>query len=100
MADVLSRALVKDDTALWFNGPRNEQGLMDFRSDLSKVTCPVLILSGDLDPITPPEFSDVIKSCISDDLVTLYRFANCGHGIVADQQEAALRVIRQFILSK
>ncbi len=99
MLDVLSRALIKDDTALWFNGRQNEQGRMDFRDDLSQIICPVLILAGDLDPITPPEFSEVIKSCIRDDLVTLHRFTNCGHGIVADEPNNALQLIKQFILS-
>ncbi len=97
--DLFSRALVKDDTALWFNGPKNEQGRMDFRDHLSKIVCPVLVLVGELDPITPPEFSEVIASSIRDDLVTLQRFTKCGHGVVADQPDPAFRAIRQFILS-
>lgn len=99
MQDLFSRALIKDATALWFNGPRNEQGRMDFRDQLKKIVCPALVLAGDLDPITPPEFSEVIARSIHGDLVTLERFADCGHGVVADQPDAALKALRQFILA-
>jgi proline iminopeptidase len=99
MRDLFSRALAKDDTALWFNGPKNEQGRMDFRDQLMKIVCPVLVLAGKLDPITPPEFSDVIASSINHDLVTLRKFSDCGHGVVADRPDAAFEAIRNFILS-
>jgi proline iminopeptidase len=44
--DGLKRIVVNNDLALKFNGPRNEQGRMDFRSDLGRIRCPVLILAG------------------------------------------------------
>ena len=73
---------------------------MDFRADLARVRCPVLILSGDRDPIAPPEFSDTIAKCLPPGLARLERFENCGHGVFGDAPERAFAVIREFILTQ
>lgn len=99
-ADWLSRVRAKDDTALWFNGPKNEHGRMDYRQDLGRITCPTLVMAGELDPITPIEFSEEIVQGLSPELVTFKRFDNCGHGVVGDQPEAAFQAIRNFILEQ
>jgi pimeloyl-ACP methyl ester carboxylesterase len=52
--EMMKRAIVKNDVAMWFNGPRNEHGQMDFRHGLSRIKCPVLIMAGEKDPIAPP----------------------------------------------
>ena len=54
------RSIVRNDVALRFNGPRNEQGRLDFRSALQRICCPVLILAGHRDPIMPMPFSETI----------------------------------------
>lgn len=96
--DWLKRTIVRNDVAIHFNGPDNEQGRMDFRADLAGIQCPVLILAGDQDPIMPSEFSETIAASIPSGLVHVEHFADCGHGIVADNPEGALRKIREFIL--
>lgn len=97
--DWLKRAVVRNDVAIWFNGPGNEHGRMDFRADLARIQCPVLILAGDRDPITPIAFSETIAASLPAHLVQFERFANCGHGVLADETQAALAKIRQFILA-
>lgn len=97
--DWLSRILWRNETALWFNGPRNEQGRMDFRADLGKIECPTLILVGENDPITPPELSDEIAAGLHPDLLTFVKFPDCGHGVVGDKPDEALRALRSFIQS-
>ncbi|MEM9012227.1 MAG: alpha/beta hydrolase [Pseudomonadota bacterium] len=95
--DWLGRAKMRDDVAIHFNGPANEQGRMDFRNDLARITCPVLVLSGTLDPITPPVFSDVIAEHLTNAPITFQRFVGAGHGIMGDETEAGLAAIRSFI---
>ena len=60
--DWLSRILWRNETALWFNGPHNEHGRMDFRPDLHRIECPTMVIVGEDDPITPPIFSDEIAA--------------------------------------
>ena len=93
----LGRAIVNNEVGLWFNGPNNEQGRMDYRADLSGIRCPVLVLAGDRDPIMPVEFSETIAACLPGHLVRFERFAGCGHGVVPDAPERAFQVIREFI---
>lgn len=97
--DWASRVCQRDDTAMWFNGPQNEHGKMDFRSDLAKIECPTLVLSGDDDPITPRDFSDVIAQHLRDEITTYKTYTKCGHGVVHDRPAEALADIRDFIRS-
>lgn len=96
-SDWVSRILWRNDSALHFNGPRAEHGRMDFRSDLARIACPVLLMVGEEDPITPPVFSDTIAARLPAQQLTYHRFAQCGHGVIADKPEAALSAIRAFI---
>ena len=95
----LQRVLWKNETALWFNGPNNEHGRMDFRDALSKVTCPALIMVGEDDPITPPEFSDVIAAGLGSEEIQFLKFEKCGHGVVGDKPDEALGALRRFVQS-
>jgi pimeloyl-ACP methyl ester carboxylesterase len=97
--DWIKRAIIKNDVAIWFNGPRNEHGRMDFRVALSRIKCPVLVMAGDKDPITPAIFSERIAASLPPDLVRFERFTDCGHGVVPDEPEKALGRVREFILS-
>ncbi|MEM6545764.1 MAG: alpha/beta hydrolase [Pseudomonadota bacterium] len=97
-SDWLSRVLWRNETALHFNGPHSEHGKMDFRDALQRITCPVLLMVGDEDPITPPVFSDVIAENLSHSKLTYHRFSECGHGVVADKPNEALHAIRDFIV--
>lgn len=96
--DWLSRVLWRNDTALWFNGPNNEHGRFDYRKDVEKIECPVLVMVGEEDPITPPEFSDAIVKKLPPAQVTYARFENCGHGVVGDRPSEALGMLRKFIV--
>jgi proline iminopeptidase len=97
--DALQRTVVNHEVAVKFNGARNEQGRMDFRSDLRHIRCPVLVLAGGQDPITPMVFSETIAECLPSHLVRLERFPDCGHGVHIDDPDWAFWVLRDFILS-
>jgi len=94
----MSRAITRNDTGVHFNGPGNEHGRFDFREALGGISCPVLVMAGDRDPITPIAFSEEIAASLPPERVEIRRFADCGHGIVADDREGALQAIRDFIL--
>ncbi|MEM7270817.1 MAG: alpha/beta hydrolase [Pseudomonadota bacterium] len=94
--NLMGRIILKDDVALWFNGPDNERGAMDFRADLARIECPVMVMCGRDDPITPHAFSDAIVEALPG--APRYRlYDDCGHGVVTDQPEAAFAEIRAFI---
>jgi len=96
--DWLRRMEMRNATALAFNGPDNEHGRMDFREELRRLTCPVLLMVGEDDPITPPAFSERIAACIRPDLLTYHRLDQCGHGISPDRPQDLARSLRAFIL--
>ncbi|MEM9966673.1 MAG: alpha/beta hydrolase [Pseudomonadota bacterium] len=97
--DWLSRVMWRNETALWFNGPKNEHGRFDYRSKLNTIPCSVLVMVGEEDPITPPAFSDAIVAGLPSDQVTYLKFQECGHGVVADKPKKAAAAIRNFILN-
>jgi pimeloyl-ACP methyl ester carboxylesterase len=86
----MKRAIVKNDVAMWFNGPRNEHGQMDFRHGLSRIKCPVLVMAGEKDPIAPPIFSEAIAASLPRSLVRFEQFSHCGHGVVPDDPQNAI----------
>jgi pimeloyl-ACP methyl ester carboxylesterase len=97
--DWLKRIAWNHDTALWFNGPHREHGRMDFRPDLGAIACPVLVLAGEDDPITPPEFSDALASGFVNADVTYVKYPDCGHGVMRDRPGEAMVELRRFICS-
>ena len=97
--DALKRAILRHEVGLAFNGPKNEQGRMDFRADLGRVQCPVLVMAGDRDPIMPMALTDTMVSCLPPHLTRYERFENCGHGVQRDDPERAFALMREFILS-
>ncbi|MEM6372916.1 MAG: alpha/beta hydrolase [Pseudomonadota bacterium] len=93
----LPRVLWRNETALWFNGPNNEHGQFDYRADLEKIQCPVLVMVGAQDPITPPVFSDTIVQNLHPEHVRYIKYDACGHGVVGDKPAQALTELRGFI---
>jgi pimeloyl-ACP methyl ester carboxylesterase len=78
--------------------PAGELRRMDFRSDLAKVQCPTLVLSGGPgDLIAPPEAAREMADSMPQDLVRFECLAHCRHGVFRDDPEAADRIIRSFI---
>ncbi|QRE73361.1 alpha/beta fold hydrolase [Methylobacterium aquaticum] len=93
----LRRVLVRDGTALHFNGPGNEQGRLDFRPVLERVRCPVLVMAGAHDPLVPPSVSEALVAALPPDRVRFAGFAESGHDLFGDEPERALAVLREFI---
>jgi proline iminopeptidase len=73
-----------------------EQRTMDLRAGLANVTCPTLVLAGDLDPITPLSCSEEIAASLPSSLAELVVFEGAGHGVHRDEPERAEAVLREF----
>lgn len=93
------RAVMRTEVALHFNGPRNEHGHFDFRDDLARLRCPVLLMAGEHDPIVPMSSVEATARAIPADLLHFERLDGCGHDIHRDDPERVFRTIREFIVA-
>lgn len=91
------RAIMKTEVALHFNGPRNEHGRFDFHGDLAKIKCPVLMMGGEHDPITPISVVEATMRSLPSHLVRFARLTGCAHIIYEDDPERVFSMIREFI---
>ncbi len=61
----------------------------------SKVRCPVLLISGRSDLMTPPRSAQAIAEKLSD--VKTFALEGCGHDLMAEQPDAVLDALIEFI---
>ena len=79
----------------WASG---EQQTMDLLPGLARAECPVLVMSGTLDPVCPLADSEDIAAALPAGLAQFARFEGCGHGVWRDDPAPALARIRRFIV--
>lgn len=89
------RTIAVDD--ILFHTARHEMPTMDLRPGLARVQCPVLVMAGDADPVTPIADAEEIVAALPPQWVQFERFAGVGHGPWRDEPEAALARLRAFI---
>lgn len=94
-ADARARTLVNED--ILFTSASGEQQTMQLLPGLGRVQCPVLVMAGELDPVTPLDDAREIAAAIPAPWGELATFAQAGHGAWRDQPEEALAVLRRFI---
>jgi proline iminopeptidase len=95
--DAKRRTLAVDD--ILFHTARHEMPSMNLLPGLARVQCPVLVMHGDADPVTPIEDAEEIVAALPPQWVRFQRFENVGHGPWRDRPGAALAAIRTFVLS-
>jgi proline iminopeptidase len=78
--------------------PGGEDCTFNLISDLARVQCPTLVMGGEEDPMTPIECQADIAAALPPHLVRFARFAACGRSVIPDSPDAALAMIRQFII--
>jgi pimeloyl-ACP methyl ester carboxylesterase len=93
------RAIFRPEVLRWFTRPDGEGQTFDLFADLPRIRCPTLIIGGEDDPMTPIECQEDIVAALPAHLVRFERFADCGHGVVADAEQHAIAIIRQLIVS-
>ena len=94
---VASRWIGNPDVTRWFTRKEGEAHRFDFVPELANITCPTLLLGGELDPMLPIECQEDIAAAMPEHQVNFVRFANAGHGVLADQPEQAMELIRDFV---
>ncbi|HIM46602.1 MAG TPA: alpha/beta hydrolase [Alphaproteobacteria bacterium] len=95
--DWVVRSIMNAELLGDFFKPGGEGFSFDFRPDLAKVQCPTLVMTGEMDPVTPPPQSEDIFAALPDGLAEMHIFKGCGHGVERDDKNAALKTIREFI---
>jgi proline-specific peptidase len=94
--EVMARITMRTEVVEHF--ARGEEQTFDFRGRLGAIHCPVLLLAGELDPGVPIEDAEELAAGLPPDRLRFVRFADAGHMLAADQPEAVLGLIREFVL--
>ncbi|MEO8278918.1 MAG: alpha/beta hydrolase [Ideonella sp.] len=80
-----------------FASAGGEQQTMQLLPGLAGVRCPVLVMVGELDPVTPLQDAQEIAAAIPAPWGRLVTFPAAGHGAWRDQPDQAMAVLRAFI---
>ena len=64
----------------------SEVKTMDFRADLARVTCPTLVMSGEMDPVCPPSSFHEIVDIAPRGIAEPHLIAGAGHMVMLDAQ--------------
>ena len=97
-ADENSRARTIFNTDILFTSASGEQRTMNLLPGLARVECPVLVMAGEKDPVTPLADAEEIAAAIPAPYGRLVTFANAGHGAWRDEPAAAMALIRSFVI--
>lgn len=81
-----------------FASASGEQQTMQLLPGLARVQCPVLVLAGTEDPVTPLADAQEIAAAIPAPWGRLVCVDGAGHGTWRDRPEEAMRVLRAFVL--
>jgi len=92
----LRRTVQKRDVEIHFSN--GEINTLDFRADLTRITCPTLVLSGKLDPLCPPSCLDEIVEALPDGLAEPHMIPGAGHLVFHDARGECERILRDFVL--
>jgi proline iminopeptidase len=93
-ADAMARMVMTPEL---LTGGWTEAMSFDLTAGLADVTAPTLVLSGDLDPITPPAAAVEIVEHLPADLTTHEIFGRSGHFIADTEPDRFFAEIRAFI---
>ncbi len=80
-----------------FASAGGEQQGMDLRGGLAGVQCPVLLMAGEQDPVTPIEDAEEIAAALPSSWLRFERFPGVGHGPWRDDPARTEAVLRDFI---
>lgn len=96
-ADPDGRARTVFNEDILFASAGGEQQTMQLLPGLARVQCPVLVMAGALDPVTPLEDAQEIAAAIPPPWGRLVVFDRAGHGAWRDMPDEAMAVLRKFV---
>jgi pimeloyl-ACP methyl ester carboxylesterase len=94
--EILARILRRPDVSEHFF--RGEFLTFDLTRHLGQVQCPVLLLSGELDPAVTIEDAEELAAALPADRLRFERFPGAGHMLAIEEPQAVLQTIREFVL--
>ena len=97
-ADARKRTVFNEE--ILFTSAAGEQQTMNLLPGLAHVQCPVLVMAGEQDPVTPLADAQDIAAAIAQPWGRLVTFAVAGHGAWRDEPDAAMAVLRDFIVPR
>jgi proline iminopeptidase len=80
-----------------FFGPDGEAWRIDLRDDPAAVRCPMLVISGVDDPISPAEMGRGIAAGVPNGLGRFVLFEDSSHAVMTDEPERFVAVVASFI---
>lgn len=96
-ADREARARTRMRRDILFHWIRTEMPALDLRPGLAGVCCPVLVLAGEQDPVTPVQDAREIAAAIPPPWGRLVVLPDAGHGVWRDRAEEGLAALRGFV---
>ncbi len=93
-----ARTVFNED--ILFASASGEQQTMQLLPGLAQVQCPVLVMAGALDPVTPLEDAQEIAAAIPAPWGRLVVFDRAGHGAWRDMPDEAMAVLREFVATR
>jgi len=96
--DWMARSIVNAEMLSHFFKPGGEGMHFDLLPGLANVKCPMMVLTGEHDPVLPAEGAAEIAAALPDGLARYEYFPNCGHTPERDDPDAVLAMMREFIL--
>jgi pimeloyl-ACP methyl ester carboxylesterase len=94
---ITSDALTIRHDAVFAHFAASEMWTFDHRNDLAHVTCPVLVLSGEHDPVCSPASTRDMVEALPAASTTWVRFDGSSHAIARDEPDAFGAAVRSFI---
>lgn len=94
-AEATQRA--RQNLDILFTWSSTEMPAMDLAPGLANVRCPVLVMAGGRDPVTPLQDAVDIAAAIPAPWGRLVTFPDAGHGAWRDDPEPAMAALRGFI---
>lgn len=95
--DPAGRARMQLRLEILYASAGGEQRQMDLRPGLAAVQCPLLLMAGTEDPVTPIEDAEEIAAAIAPQWLQFERFSGVGHGPWRDDPARTLAVLRRFL---
>lgn len=89
------RGLMKLDQEMLLHFQQGERADWNLSSQLNAISCPTWIVTGQNDPITPPQLSEEMAELLGG-TSTLTIAEQAGHGIYRDQPELFYKLLKEF----
>lgn len=97
LAQGAGRATLNPRAASRFFAPGGEAFRFDVRGSLSRVTCPVLIIAGREDPVTPARWGLEVAGALPPGRAQALVFEACSHLMGVDQPDRFDAAVREFV---